>query len=134
MSKFSDRGYAVRETGPVYYTKDMDRTAKWFEDILGWYGKIDEVDSKGKGLYGCVYDTPHEYEQLHLAPFTGLHMFAGTPHTQMVAFIKVSGIDKLHDLVIRNGWEKISAVVQEAWGGKTCTVTTIDGYLIRFFE
>ena len=134
MSKFSDRGYVVRETGPVYNTEDMDRTVKWFGHTLGWYSEIDERDSDGKGLYGCVYDTPPEYENLHLAPFTGLHMFSGKPHTQMIAFIKVSGIEKLHELVIRSGWEQISTVAQEPWGGKTCTVTTIDGYQIRFFE
>lgn len=134
MSKFSDRGYVVRETGPVYYTEDMDRTVKWFVDILGWYNEIDERNSDGKGLYGCVYDTPHEYENLHLAPFTGLHLFMGKPHTQMIAFMKVSGINQLHELVIQNGWEQISAVTQEPWGGKTCTVTTIDGYLLGFFE
>lgn len=134
MSKFSDRGYVVRETGPVYYTEDMDKTVKWFEEILGWYSEIDERDNSGKGLYGCMYDTPHEYENLHLAPFTGLHLFVGKSHTQIIAFMKVSGIDNLHELVIKNGWEQISAVKQEPWGGKTCIVTTIDGYQLRFFE
>lgn len=134
MSKFSNRGYVVRETGPVYYTEDMERTVKWFEEILGWYSEIDERDDEGKGLYGCVYDTPPEYENLHLAPFTGMHMFYGKPHTQMIAFLKVSGIGKLYELVIKSGWKQITAIVQEPWGGKTCTITTIDGYLIRFFE
>ena len=42
MEKFIERGYIVRENGPVYFTLDMDKTAKWFEDVLGWYSEIDE--------------------------------------------------------------------------------------------
>lgn len=35
MQRLKERGYTVKENGPVYYTKNMDKTAKWFEDILG---------------------------------------------------------------------------------------------------
>lgn len=35
MSKFSEKGYFVKENAPIYLTLDMDRTAKWFEEILG---------------------------------------------------------------------------------------------------
>ncbi len=38
MSDFSERGYVVKETGAVYYTRDMDNTLKWFKEVLGWYG------------------------------------------------------------------------------------------------
>ena len=134
MSKFSDRGYVIRETGPVYYTEDMDKTAKWFEDVLGWYSEIDERNSDGKGLYGCVYDTPPEYENLHLAPFTGIHMFCGKAKHEVVAFMKITGIEKLYDFVIQTGWTQIADVTVEPWGSKVCTITTIDGYLLRFFE
>ena len=39
LSKFSEKGYFVKENAPIYLTLDMDRTAKWFEEILGWYSK-----------------------------------------------------------------------------------------------
>lgn len=133
MSKFGERGYVVRETGPVYYTKDMDRTLKWFIDVLGWYGEIDERDAAGRGLYGCVYDTPPEYENWHLAPFTGIHLFYGAPKTGMTALIKLSGIERLHALVTGSGWTEITDIKQEPWGSKTCTVTTCDKNLLRFF-
>ena len=42
MQKFVERGYIVKENGPVYFTLDMDKTVKWFEDILDWYSEIDE--------------------------------------------------------------------------------------------
>jgi len=35
MSDFSERGYVVKETGAVYYTQDMDKTLKWFKEVLG---------------------------------------------------------------------------------------------------
>jgi AraC family transcriptional regulator len=54
MSKFSERGYVVRENGPVYFTKDMDKTVKWFEAVLGWYGDVIARDNAGNGDYGCV--------------------------------------------------------------------------------
>ena len=72
---FSRRGYVIKETGPVYYTKNMDKTAAWFENTLGWYYEIDERDGNGNGQYGCVFDLPKEIEALHIVPFTGIHMF-----------------------------------------------------------
>ena len=35
MSKFSEKGYLVKENAPIYLTMDMDRTAKWFEEVQG---------------------------------------------------------------------------------------------------
>lgn len=46
MSRFIEKGYFVKENAPVYLTLDMDRTAKWFEEILGWYYNIVERDEK----------------------------------------------------------------------------------------
>ncbi len=40
MSRFSEKGYLVKENAPIYLTSDMDRTAKWFEDTLGWYANV----------------------------------------------------------------------------------------------
>lgn len=58
MKRFNERGYIVKENAPVYFTLDMDKTAKWFEDVLGWYSEIDERNEEGKGCYGCVYSLP----------------------------------------------------------------------------
>ena len=44
MSKFSEKGYFVKENAPIYLTMDMEKTAKWFEDVLGWYSNIVETD------------------------------------------------------------------------------------------
>ncbi len=134
MKEFSKRGYQVRENGAVYYTKDMDRTAEWFRDILGWYYEIDARDEEGKGSYGCVFSIPHEIEELHIAPFTGIHMFYGEPLKGMAAFMLVQGIDQLYEFVKKNGWEQITEVQLQPWGSKTCDVTTIDGSVLRFFE
>lgn len=134
MEKFNQRGYFVKETGPVYFTDDMDKTARWFEDVLGWYSEIDSRDDNGLGTYGCVYNIPTEIERLHIAPFTGIHMFYGKPQGGLVAFMLVQGIDALHAYVTAHGWAQITPVKQEPWGSKTCTVTTPEGYLLRFFE
>ena len=34
LSKFSEKGYFVKENAPIYFTKDMDMTAKWFMENL----------------------------------------------------------------------------------------------------
>lgn len=36
--KLRERGYLVKENGTVYYEKNMDKTIKWFEYVLGWCG------------------------------------------------------------------------------------------------
>ena len=134
LKAFSERGYVVKETGVVYYTTDMDNTAKWFVEVLGWDYEIDERNSDKKGTYGCVYDLPREFENLHIAPFTGIHMFYGEPKGGVIAFIKVKGIDALYKFVTDKSWKEISEVQLQPWGSKVCTVNTPDGYVLQFFE
>lgn len=134
MSRFSEKGYFVKENAPIYLTSDMDRTAKWFEDTLGWYSNIVERDANGAGSYGVVFDMLPEIECTHLAPFTGIHLFSGQPEPRLISFVQVNGIEKMCDYVTSNGWDKITKVETQPWGGKTCSLTTIDGYIINIFE
>ncbi|MFG6326136.1 MAG: hypothetical protein K1W00_04740 [Lachnospiraceae bacterium] len=134
MSKFSEKGYFVKENSPIYLTMDMDRTVKWFEDTLGWYSNIVERDSDGNGCYGVVFDMLPEIELTHLAPFTGMQIFKGQPEHRLISFMQVKGIEKMHDYIILNGWNEITEVQTQPWGGKTCSLTTVDGYVINIFE
>lgn len=134
VTDFSKRGYVVKETGAVYYTQDMDKTLAWFKEVLGWYGQIEGRDENNVGTYGCVNNIPIEIEAIHIAPFTGIHMFKGEPIQRMVGFMLVQGVEQLHDFVTKNGWKQITDVISEPWGGKSCEVTTIDGSILKFFE
>lgn len=134
MSKFSEKGYFMKENAPVYLTLDMDRTAKWFEEILGWYYNIVERDEKGQGCYGAVFEMLPEIEVTHLAPFTGFQMFYGNPEERVISFMQVQGIEKMREYIISKGWTKITEVILQPWGGKTCSLTTVDGYIINIFE
>jgi AraC family transcriptional regulator len=134
MSKFSKRGYVVRENGPVYFTKDMDKTVKWFEDVLGWYGDIVARDSAGNAEYGCVFDYPSEVAVAHLTPFRGFHLFSGEPIKGVAGFLMVEGLDALHKLVKDSGWNQISDIIPQPWGARECSITTPDGCVLRFFE
>lgn len=134
MSKFSEKGYYVKENSPVYFTKDMDKTAKWFEDTLGWYSNIVERNSNGAGCYGVIFEILPEIEITHLAPFTGIHMFYGEPKETVISFMQVQGIEQMHEYITSKGWNKITDIETKPWGGKFCTLTTIDGYIINIFE
>ena len=35
---------------------------------------------------------------------------------------------------ISKDWDKITEIITQPWGGKTCSLTTIDGYIINIFE
>lgn len=134
MSRFSERGYVVRENGPVYFTEDMDKTVKWFEEILGWSGDIVGRDDEGLGEYGCVFDYPSEVAVAHLTPFRGFHLFRGEPIKGVAGFMMIEGIDALHKYVKENGWDQISDIYIQPWGARECSITTTDGCILRFFE
>ena len=134
MSRFSDKGYYVKENAPIYFTKDMIRTAEWFEEIMGWYSNIVERNEDGQGCYGVVFDMLPEIEAVHLAPFTGFQMFYGEPEEKVISFMQVRGIEKMREYILSKGWDRITEVVMQPWGGKTCSLTTIDGYIINIFE
>jgi AraC family transcriptional regulator len=134
MSKFSERGYVVRENGPVYFTRDMVKTLKWFEDVLGWFGDVAGRDEKDKPVYGCVFDYPGEVAVSHLTPFRGFHLFAGEPVKGVVGFLMIEGIDAFYKHIKDHGWDPISAIEPQSWGARECRVTTPDGCILRFFE
>ena len=129
-----EKGYFVKENAPVYLTLDMDRTVKWFEEVLGWYYNIVERDENGQGCYGAVFEMLPEIEVTHLAPFTGFQMFCGKPEERVISFMQVQGIEKMREYIISKGWTKITEVILQPWGGKTCSLTTVDGYIINIFE
>ena len=75
-----------------------------------------------------------EVELAQLAHFTGYQMFYGEPGERVISFMQVKGIEKLYEYIISKGWDKITEIVVQPWGGKTCSLTTIDGYIINIFE
>ncbi len=134
MLSYSTRGYHVRENAPVYFTGDMERTCNWFRNVLGWYGDIVARNEAGEGTYGCVFDYPGELIVAHLTPFRGIHLFKGEAIKGVAGFLMVQGLDRLHQFVRENGWDQISAIERQPWGARECSITTIDGCILRFFE
>ena len=82
MEKWKDRGYSVRENAPIYYTRDMDATAKWFEEVLGWHASIEQRDEQGRGTYGCILPFPSEIKAMTMTPSTGSTCFSVSPPTR----------------------------------------------------
>jgi len=134
LTKFSERGYVIRENAPVYFTRNMEKTIKWFEDVLGWFGAIDARDDKGIPVYGGVADYPNELANVHLTSFRGFHLFTGEPVKGIVGFLMIEGLDALHKLVKDHGWKQISDIEPQSWGARECRVTTPEGNILRFFE
>lgn len=134
MSKFAEKGYFVKENAPIYFTEDMNKTIKWFEEVMGWHSNLVEKDENGNGLYGVVFDMLPEIELTHLAPFTGFQLFRGKPEPRAISFMQVQNVEKMYSYVTSKGWTKITQVETQPWGGKTCSITTIDDYLINVFE
>ncbi len=134
MSKYSERGYVVRENGPIYFCRDMDKTIAWFTEVLGWYGDVVARDENGIGEYGCVFDYPGEVAVAHITPFRGFHLFTGEPVTGWAGFMLVEGLEALHKHVKKSGWNQMTDITPQPWGAQECRVTTPDGCVLRFFE
>lgn len=62
MSRFPEKGCFVKENSPIYFTEDMTKTIKWFEEVMGLYSNVVEKDDSGNGLYGVVLDILPEIE------------------------------------------------------------------------
>lgn len=69
-----------------------------------------------------------------MAPFTGMQMFRGTPQPRLISFMQVTDIQQMHDYVTAHGWSQVTDIITQPWGGKTCSLTTIDGYTINIFQ
>lgn len=135
INNLTKRDYSVSGNNVIYYTKDMDKTAKWFDDILGWCAGVETRDDKGVPVYGSALPFPGELVHMNVADFSnGIMFLNGEPIKRTIAFINVKGIDKLYAFVKDNGWDEITEVTKQPWGGRTCAVTTIDDCVLTFSE
>lgn len=117
IQKLTERGYTVKENGPIYYTKNMDKTAKWFEDVLGWYAGIDQRNEDGEGIYGCLLPMPVEIFQMTLQTFNGMH--SGIPPLRRGCSLLAAQQDMpaiFADALLKYRLWRIQAVRQDAQG------------------
>ena len=134
LTRYGKRGYYVKENAPVYLTKNIEKTCAWFREVLGWYGDVCGRDENGVPVYGCVFDYPGELIDANLTNFKGIHLFLGEPEEKMVGFLCIKGIDAFYRYVRERGWAQITEIYEVPWGARECSVTTIDGSILRFFE
>ncbi len=134
MTELNERGYTVKENAPVYYTRDMDQTVKWFKDILSWYGGVAVKEDNGNGIgYGCVLPVPGELVHMEVTRFNGIHLFPGEPLKRVAGLIMIDDIDKFYSFVKGKGWNEITEIKKQSWGAKLCSIITIDGSTLNFF-
>ncbi len=133
MNNAEGKGFAVKENVAVYYTKDMDRAVKWFQDVIGWHGKVIDRNEKGEGVYGFVADSPQEQIMSRAKPFQGFHLWYGDPSDKTIALVQVQGIESFHRSVKRNGWDRISGIHPSGASSQTCDITTPDGSTLMVF-
>lgn len=134
QERIKQRGYTVGNVGSVYLSSDMDKTVKWFEDVLGWYAEVEVRDVDGNPTYGCAMPFDGELVHLGVTSFNGIFLLPGETPQCLISMMGVKGIDNLYSHVKNNGWANITEVSTESWGAKACNITTIDGCTLRFFE
>lgn len=134
QEKITQRGYTVGNVGSVYLTSDMDKTAEWFEEVLGWYAGVEVRNDEGNPTYGCAMPFSGELVHLGVTTFNGIFLLPGETPKCLISMMSVKGIDNLYNHVKKSGWEKITEVKTQSWGARACDITTIDGCILRFFE
>lgn len=128
---YESRGYVVLENGPVYYTKDMDRTIEWFENVLGWYGTVDARAEDGTAIFAGIAPISNEITEEKNLTYLGFSLLGGEPTERVAAFFVVDQAKVVYDYVIKSGWKDYTELVEQPWGGTEFTVKTIDGSILR---
>ncbi len=134
QERIRQRGYTVGDVGSVYLTSDMDKTVKWFEEVLGWYAGVEMRDDRGNPTYGCAMPFSGELVHLGITSFNGIFLLPGETPKCLISMMGVKNIDNLYNHVKKSGWKHITEVTTESWGARACNITTIDGCTLRFFE
>ena len=90
-------------------------------------------DENNNPAYGCSVPYPEELIKFEEYDFSkGLMFFVGEPIKNTYLFYNVSDVHKLHSIIKNNGWDKVTKVEKQPWGGTTFNLTTIDGTGIKF--
>ncbi|WP_167957027.1 helix-turn-helix domain-containing protein [Anaerosporobacter faecicola] len=125
-------GYRILENCPIYYTKEMDRIADWFRNVLGWIVNIDLRNEAGEGVYGCAMPIPEDNVSQKLTTFMGFSLFYGEALQRVIGYITVDHVDPLRNYILQSGWTKVTEILFTPWGAREFSVTTPDDGEIRF--
>lgn len=128
---YEARGYQVLENGPIYYSLDVDKTIEWFENTLGWYGTVDARDENGTPIFAGIAPTPNQITEAKGLTYIGYNVFTGDPSKRVVGYFTVDDAQRAFEFVVKSGWSEYTDIVEQPWGGKEFTVTTIDGSILR---
>jgi len=120
----------------ILYVPSMVETAKWYKKYLGW-NSLDNIDEEAE-QWGHLVVSPYSNEnvQYEYREFKGFHLRSdlGGKLSGSNSFIFVSGLEAIRDIIVSNGWDKLTEIYHNCWGTKSFHLTDLNGFDLEFCE
>lgn len=110
------------------HVPSIEKTAAWYERVLGWQGHFDTFDDEGHALFGSV--------MLQAKPFVGLNLAQSArdgageaPETcdHGSIWIYVEDVDAIYRRVMDEGWPIETPIADQFWGERLFKMRDLNG-------
>lgn len=134
IAEYLNTGGYIDSVEMIMYVPSIIETVNWYKKYLGWDGDNSEEDEKYgysqiRAYYnktaGCMYNT-----------FKGFHLRLSENNnsTKGSCFVMVTSIEKLHEKIASNGWDKVTKIKVNGWGTKGFVLEDLNGFKLEFCE
>lgn len=134
IAEYLNTGSYIDSVEMIMYVPSIIETVNWYRRYLGWDGDNSEEDEK----YG--YSQIHAYNNETAGNmynnFKGFHLrlSGNNSFTKGSCFVMVTSIEKLHEKIASNGWNKITEIKDNGWGTKGFVLEDLNGFKLEFCE
>lgn len=134
IAEYLNTGGYIDSVEMIMYVPSIIETVNWYKKYLGWDGDNSEEDEKYGYSQIRAYD--NKTAECMYNTFKGFHirLSKNNDSTKGSCFVMVTSIEKLHEKIVSNGWDKASEIKDNGWGTKGFVLEDLNGFKLEFCE
>jgi uncharacterized glyoxalase superfamily protein PhnB len=126
--------YSVMKIEVILAVPSIEKTAAWYERVLGWTYHYDVFDAEGHCTFGSVSCGDGEFRGFNLSRVSGERESYNNDAANFTAFIAVDDVDAVYAQVMEGGEVPDSEPEDQLWGGRVFSMRDLNGFRLTFYQ
>lgn len=126
--------YSIEKIEVILAVPSIEKTAAWYERVLGWTYHYDVFDTEGRCTFGSVTRGEEEFRGFNLSRVSGEMESYNNGAANLTLFIKVDDVDAVYAQVMEGGEMPDSEPEDQIWGGRVFSMRDLNGFRLTFYQ
>jgi uncharacterized glyoxalase superfamily protein PhnB len=136
MSVFNEEEilYSVEKIEVILAVPSIEKTAAWYERVLGWTYHYDVFDTEGRCTFGSVICGEGAFRGFNLSRVSGQTASYNNDGANFTAFIAVDDVNAVYAQEMESGEGSDSEPEDQLWGGRAFSMRDVNGFRLTFYQ